>query len=181
MLLKDILLIRRVVADSNLKGNAMKKVLAILVVSARLFAADPAVSDGMSNGKAWNGLGGGDQKMALMLKVLYVVGLADGLQQGKDEFVANLSSSPPTTEQKKTLTEAFSLVPAGKGVADVIGMLDAFYSDPQNLDIPIPVAARYQRELVFGGGRNPKELAASLSRLRILYKVSKELDSLQGK
>ena len=159
----------------------MKSLLGVLVISARLFAADPAVTDGMSNGRAWNGLGGGDEKTAFMLKFLYVVGLSDGLHQAKDEFVAGLSSSPPTDEQQKTLTEAFSLVPAGKGVADVIGMLDAFYGDPQNLDIPIPVAARFQRELVFGGGRNPKELAGSLNRLRTLYKVSKELDSLQGK
>jgi len=159
----------------------MTRILSLLLVSVSLLAGDPAVTEGMSNGRAWNGVGGGDQTMALMLKFLYVVGLADGLHQAKDEVVAGMFSSPPSTEQQKTFTEAFSLVPAGKGVADVIGMLDAFYSDPQNLDIPIPVAARYQRELVFGGGRNPKELAESLSRLRILYKVSKELDSVQGK
>jgi len=159
----------------------MKRVLIVLLVSVSLLAGDTAVSDGMSNGRAWNGLGGGNEKMALMLKFMYVVGLADGLQQAKDEFVAGLFSSPPSNEQQKTLTEAFSLVPAGKGAAEVIVMLDTFYGDPQNLDIPIPVAARYQRELVYGGGRPSQELAESLSRLRILYRVSKELDSLQGR
>ena len=48
----------------------MKTLLISLTLGcAVLLAADPAVTDGMSpNGRAWNGLGGSDQKLAVGLK-----------------------------------------------------------------------------------------------------------------
>src|SRR5260370_34749207 len=85
----------------------VKTILLILAsASATLRAADPAKSDGMSNGRAWNGLGGGDKKMAVMLKFLYVAGLSDGFQQAREEtsislvgVVSALSSSKPSADR----------------------------------------------------------------------------------
>jgi len=170
----------------------MKTILLIIAsASATLLAADPAVTDGMSNGRAWNGLGGGDKKMAVMLKFLYVIGLSDGFHQatdevsyGLDDLVSALSPSKPSADRVEAVKKAASeiipdLRPAGSELVTVIALLDVFYSDTQNLDIPIPVAARYGKQRL--EGKLPKDAEEHLRRLRTLYKVSKELDSLQGK
>jgi hypothetical protein len=173
------------------KGKVMKTVLAVLLASTGLLAADPAVSDGMSNGKAWNGFGGGDKKIALMLKVVLLVGLSDGFHQARDEvsyglddLVSALSPSKPSADRVEAVKKAASevvpnLLPTGSDLVTMIASLDEFYSDSQNLDIPIPVAARYEKAKL--GGQLPTDAAEHLRRLRTLYKVSKELDSLQGK
>ena len=61
----------------------------------------------------------------------------------------------------------------------MIVALDEFYSDGDNLDIPISLAARYERAQL--EGRSAKEQAESLKRLRTLAKVAKELESLETK
>lgn len=157
----------------------MKKVLGVLVMSASLFAAVPAVSEGMSNGRAWNGFGGGDPKMALMLKFVCLVGLSDGLQQAQGELMVTLFPKPAPGQEEKVAEIIPSLRPTGMGFPNMIAALDEFYGDAQNLEVPIPMAARYEKAKL--EGRDPKELSEHLRRLRILYKVSKDLDSLQGK
>lgn len=169
----------------------MKTVLAVLLASAGLLAGDPAVTDGMSNGRAWNGLGGGDKKVAAMLKFLYVVGLSDGFHQAADEvsynlddLVSALAPSKPSADRIEAVKKAASemipdLRPAATDLVTVIALLDVFYSDNQNLDIPIPVVARLERSRL--QGQLPRDAEEHLGRLRTLYKVSKELDSLQGK
>jgi hypothetical protein len=161
----------------------MKATVLLIASACSMLAADLAVTDGMSNGRAWKGLGGGDAKMAVMLKFLYVVGLADGLKQGRDELTAGLAGAAASSGQKQLKTAQGTaadvipgLMPTGKNeVAVMIGALDEFYSDSKNLDIPIPVAARTQKAWMEGTLKDREE---HILRLRVLYNVSKELDSL---
>jgi hypothetical protein len=147
----------------------MKTILLALTLGcAGLLPADPAITEGMSNGRAWKGLGGGDSKMAVSLRFIYLVGLADGFRKAQGEIAP---------EEEKAREIAPNLLPAGSGFPIMIAALDEFYSDIQNLDIPIPMAARHEKAKL--EGRDPKQLAENLKRLRILYKISKELDSLK--
>ena len=151
-----------------------KMVLVLLLTGflSSLFADDPAVTDGFSNGKAWNG-------MAVSIKFVYLVGLADGLRHAQGELVPAMFAKPTPGQEGKAAEVVPSLLPPGKGFPEMIAALDHFYSDAQNLDIPIPMAARYQRGVF--EGRNQKELDDSLRKLRALYRISRELDTLEDK
>lgn len=150
--------------------NMKTILLALTLGCAGLLAADAAVTNGMSNGRAWKGLGGTDDRLAVELKFIYLVGLADGFRQTQGEIT-------PQEEAAREITP--SLLPTGTDFPTMIAALDGFYGDSQNLDIPIPVAARYERARL--EGREAKQLAESLKRLRILSRISKDLDSLQKK
>jgi outer membrane usher protein FimD/PapC len=106
--------------------------------------------------------------MAAWIKFTYLVGLADGFRKAQAEISPDVEKARETTP---------NLLPAGSGFPAMIAALDEFYSDSQNLDIPIPMAARHHRAKV-EGILDAKQLSESLKRLRILYKMSKELDSL---
>jgi hypothetical protein len=149
------------------------------LISGSLLGDDPAVTDGMSNGMAWNGLGGGNAKTAVMLKLLYLVGLADGYQHGRSELIPNLFSEPATGQEQKVAELIPDLLPAKAGFPEMIAELDGFYGNHLNLEIPIPIAARYIKAKL--EGRPAKELGESLKRLRTLYNIQKELKSLNGK
>ncbi len=140
--------------------------------SSSLFAGDPAVTTGMSNGRAWNG-------MPVATRFVYLVGLYDGVRQAQVEIVPVLFSKPTTGQEEKAAEIIPSVLPIGKGFPDMIAALDRFYTDAQNLDIPVPVAARHEKAML--EGRDRKQLAESLRRLRVLYKMSKDLDALQDK
>lgn len=135
-----------------------------------LIAADAAVTEGMSDGRAWKGLGGADKIAAAELKFIYLVGLADGFRQAQGEIAP---------EEKKAREIVANLLPGGSDLATMIAALDEFYADGQNIDIPIPMAARYEKARL--EGRDPRQLAESLRRLRILFRISKDLDSLEKK
>jgi hypothetical protein len=159
--------------------GTMKTLLLVAFVSGRLLAADPAVTDGMSNGKAWNGLGGGNPKTAVMLKLLYLLGLSDGYTQSRGELIPQLFSKPTPGQEEKGAEIIPDLLPKNGDLTVIIAELDVFYHDSQNIAIPIPVAARYVKGKLQGG--DPKELDASLKRLRVLYRLKKEAESLYGK
>ena len=61
----------------------------------------------------------------------------------------------------------------------MIAELDVFYQDSPNAVVPIPVAARYVKGKL--QGPDPKELDASLKRIRVLYRAKKEVESLYEK
>ena len=159
--------------------RTMKTLLFAAFISGRLLAADPAVTDGMSNGRAWNGLGGGNPKSAVMLKVLYLLGLSDGYTQGRGELIPQLFSKPTPGQEERVAEIIPDLLPKNGDLTAMIAELDVFYHDSQNLAIPIPAAARYAKGKLQGG--DPKELDASLNRLRILYRLKKEAESLYDK
>jgi hypothetical protein len=56
----------------------------------------------------------------------------------------------------------------------MIASLDEFYRHAENLDIPVPAAARYAKAQL--EGRDPNQLAASLQRLRLYVQMMKVLD-----
>jgi hypothetical protein len=68
--------------------------LALAVLPAVLLAADPAVTDGLSNGRAWTG-------MAVEIKFIYLLGVADGLRQATGELMPELSSTPGPEVEKR--------------------------------------------------------------------------------
>jgi hypothetical protein len=141
--------------------------LALAVLPAVLLAADPAVTDGLSNGRAWTG-------MAVEIKFIYLVGVADGLRQATGELMPELSSTPGPEVEKKAAEIVPALLPSGKTFPAMIASLDEFYRHAENLDIPIPAAARYAKAQL--EGRDPKQLAASLQRLRLYVQMMKALD-----
>jgi hypothetical protein len=150
----------------------MKTVLLVLAMASGLLAADAAVTEGLSNGRAWKG-------MAVEVKFVYLVGLSDGLRQAQGELVPALFSKPTPGQDEKAAEIIPDLLSAGKGFPTMIAALDEFYGDALNLDIPITIAARFARAKL--EGRDPKQLAETLSRLRSGFRISKELDSLQKK
>jgi hypothetical protein len=158
----------------------MTKVLLVLALaSGSLFGSDPAVTDGMSNGKAWNGLGGGNAKTAVMLKFLYVTGLADGIKQGREELIPRLFPKPTAGQEEKVAELVPNLLPAKADFTDMIAGLDEFYDDSLNLEIPIPIAARYVKARL--EKRPTKEVDESLKRLRTLYNMKKQVESMYQK
>ena len=159
--------------------RTMKMLLLGAFVSGGLLAADPAVTDGMSNGKAWNGFGGGNPKTAVMLKVVYILGISDGYMQGRGELIPQLFSKPTPGQEERAAEIIPDLLPTNGDLAVFIAELDGFYHDSQNIAIPIPVAARYVKWKLQGG--DPKERDASLKRLRVLYRLKNEAESLYGK
>jgi hypothetical protein len=141
-------------------------------------AADPAMSVGMSNGRAWNGLGGGDEKTAVMLKFIYLTGLADGLHEASGDLYTELSSKP----DKKAKKQADEIIPQLLGSMDfpaMINSVDEFYRDPENLDIPITFAARYIRSRTEGKS-SPRQLQESLQRTRSYVRIMKQMDQLES-
>jgi hypothetical protein len=110
---------------------------------------------------------------------VYLVGLADGLKHAQGELVPALFAKPTVGQESKAAEIVPSLLPAGKGFPEMIAALDLFYQDGQNLDIPIPMAARHQRAMF--EGRDQKQLDDSLRRLRTLYRMSKELDTMRDR
>jgi hypothetical protein len=161
----------------------MKRILILIPAMAALamstYAADPAVTMDMSNGRAWNGLGAGDEKCAISLKFVYLVGLSDGLRQGAGELYTELSSKPDRQVEKY----AEEIIPELLGPATfpvMIANLDEFYKDPENLDLPITHAVRYIRGRL-EGKRTPQQLKEGLLRARTLVRMSKELDKLEEK
>lgn len=163
----------------------MKSLILVLALgSGCLLAADAAATEGTSNGRAWKGLGGTDNQLALEMKFVYLVGLADGLQQAQGELVPILSGQDAKVADVKVAEDKAAVViprllPIGVDFPTMIAALDQFYGDVQNLDVPIAMAARYERAQL--EGHNVEQLEESLRRLRILYKISKELDSLEKK
>jgi hypothetical protein len=107
------------------------------------------------------------------------VGLSDGFRQAQDEIVPVLFSKPTPGQEEKAAEIVPSLRPVGKDFPTMIAALDEFYGDVQNLDIPITIAARYERAKL--EARAPKQLAETLRKLRIEFRISKELDSLEKK
>jgi hypothetical protein len=98
--------------------------LLVLLISSRLAAADPAVTEGMSNGRAWTGLGGGDPKTAVMLKFIYLVGLWDGLRQEQGELIPAMCPKPTPGQDEKAAAITPTLLPAGKDLVTMIPALD---------------------------------------------------------
>jgi hypothetical protein len=149
----------------------MKRILsAAALVPLALFAADPAVTDGMSNGRAWNG-------MKPEIRFVYLVGLSDGVRQATGEMMAELSPMPGPEAEKKAAEIVPRVLAAGGDFPTMIVALDDFYRDAENIDIPIPTAARYARATI--EGRDPKQLAESLRRMRIYIQTLKRLDAPQ--
>jgi hypothetical protein len=159
------------------RENHMKRILQIslpvLFLAMNIHAADPAMSIGMSNGRAWNGLGGGSEKLAVAMKFLYLTGLADGLHQASGDLYTELSSKPV----EKVAKQVEKIIPGLLGSTTFVVMiasLDEFYSDPENLDIPITYAARYVRSQTEGRS-TPQQLNESLLRTRAVVRMAKDL------
>ena len=129
--------------------------LALALLPGGLFAADPAMTDGQSNGRAWTG-------MKTEIKFVYLVGLADGFRQAAGELMTDLFPKPSPEAEKKAAQIVPRLLPAGSDFPNMIVALDDFYRDAENLDIPIASAARYARARI--EGRDPKQLTESLHR-----------------
>jgi|ERR1035437_591373 hypothetical protein len=149
----------------------MKRILSALAFAQlAIFAADPAVTNGMSNGRAWNG-------MKTENRFVYLVGLADGIRQATGELMTELSPQPGPEVEKKAAEIVPSALPSGTDFPTMIVALDDFYRDTDNIDIPIPSAARYARAKI--EGRDPKQLSESLQRMRTYVLMQKKLDALQ--
>lgn len=139
--------------------------LSLTAVAISAFAGDPAITDGCSNGRAWNG-------MATPFKFVYLVGLADGLHSGKLELQLAIFKEPNSEEAATAVLP--NLLPPGQSLENMIVALDLFYRNPLNLDIPIPAAARHYRYSVVSSA-DKKELEDRLRTLRMVYKGLKEL------
>jgi hypothetical protein len=158
--------------DTYMKSKMALVLLLTGFLSATLIAKDSAVTDGFSNGRAWNG-------MAVSIKFVYLVGLADGLLHAQGELMTVMFAKPTPGQESKAAEVVPSLLPPGKGFPEMIAALDLFYVDARNLDIPIPMAVRHQRAVF--EGRDYKQLEESLRKLRILYRMFNELDTLNVK
>jgi hypothetical protein len=97
----------------------------------------------------------------------------------RGELIPQLFSKPTPGQEEKAAEIIPDLLPKNGDLTVIIAELDVIYHDNQNIAIPIPVAARYVKGKLQGGG--PKELDASLKRLRVLYRLKKEAELLYGK
>jgi hypothetical protein len=122
-----------------MNGTRIKSVVMAFLVfgGGVLHAADDMRTDGYRNGRFWG-------RMSADARIIYVVGLTDGLDRGIREGV-NVADSWCSAYKGLSKTGAVSLI---QGIAnsgfltdvtfsDVVKAIDKFYAEPENVLIPI--------------------------------------------
>ena len=122
------------------------------MASLALGQVDPDRTGGFPNGRAWS-------KLPISAKAYYMTGIKDG------RMIAMLAL-PSTAKQ---CTQAISnQEPQGFLVGDFVKVLDEFYKEPANVNVPIIYAYDYVAKKLSGIPANRlSELEANLRRMSI--------------